>query len=262
MPRAALAILTTMVACWLSLPAIAQTQAEAGTPAAVRFDDNKPVNWSGRAPNRYAVHGIDVARFQGEIDWRKARRAGVSFVFMKATEGGDLLDPLFKEHWRGAKRAGIPRGAYHFYYFCTPPEVQARWFIRNVPRNKGTLPPVLDMEWNPFSPTCAKVRPPGKEVRRQMKVFMDMVERRYGQRPIIYTTPQFYKDAGLHNLKNEEFWLRSTAKTPDQAFPGQKWSFWQYSGTGVIDGIGKEVDLNVFAGNAGNWAAWLKARRR
>ena len=243
-------------------PGIAQTAAEAGTPATVRFGDNKPVDWKGRAPRTYQVHGIDVARFQGEINWRKAKRAGVSFVFMKATEGGDLLDPLFKKHWRGAKRAGIPRGAYHFYYFCTAPEVQARWFIRNVPRNKGTLPPVLDMEWNPFSPTCAKVRPPGHEVRRQMKIFMDIVERRYGQRPIIYTTPQFYEDAGLHRLKGEEFWLRSTAKTPDKAFPGQGWSFWQYSGTGVIDGIGKEVDLNVFGGDATQWATWLKARRR
>ncbi len=262
MPRAVQFILSSLIACWFALPAMAQTHAEAGTPAAIKFGDNKPVQWKGRAPNRYPVHGIDVARFQGEIDWRKARRAGVSFVFMKATEGGDLLDPLFQDHWRGAKRAGIPRGAYHFYYFGTPPEVQARWFIRNVPRNKGTLPPVLDMEWNPFSPTCAKVRPPGKEVRRQMKVFMDMVERRYGQRPIIYTTPQFYKDAGLHRLKGEEFWLRSTAKTPDKAFPGQGWRFWQYSGTGVIAGIGKEVDLNAFGGDARDWVAWLKARRR
>ena len=251
----------TLLACVLALPVSAQTAAEAGTPATVRFGDNKPVNWTGRSPDRYPVHGIDVARFQGEIDWHKARNAGVSFVFMKATEGGDLLDPLFKDHWRGAKRAGIPRGAYHFYYFCTPPETQARWFIRNVPRSRGTLPPVLDMEWNPFSPTCKK-RPPGSEVRRQMKVFMDMVERRFGQRPIIYTTPQFYRDAGLDKLKNEEFWLRSTAKTPAQAYPGQNWSFWQYSGTGVINGIGKEVDLNAFAGNAANWVAWLKARRR
>ena len=91
---------------------------------------------------------------------------------------------------------------------------------------------------------------------------MDIVERRYGQRPIIYTTPQFYKDAGLHRLRGEEFWLRSTAKTPDKAFPGQGWSFWQYSGTGVIDGIAKEVDLNVFGGNADEWVRWLKARRR
>ncbi len=226
------------------------------------FGDNDPVNWTGKAPNRYPIHGIDVARFQEEVNWHKVKRAGARFVFIKATEGGDLLDPMFKTFWNGAKSAGIARGAYHFYYFCTEPQVQARWFIRNVPRRRGTLPPVLDMEWNPFSPTCAHIRPPGAEVRRQMKVFMDIVQRHYGQRPIIYTTPQFYKDAGLHHMKNEEFWLRTTAKTPAQAYPGQPWSFWQYSGTGVVPGIVNETDLNVFAGSNEDWAKWLRARQR
>ncbi len=260
MPRFILVLLACLLAVHAPAPSQAQTLIE---PAAeVRFGDRKPVKWRGRGPGAYPVHGIDVARFQGEIDWRRARAAGVSFAFIKATEGGDLLDPKFKEYWRGAKRAGVARGAYHFYYFCTKPEIQARWFIRNVPRARGALPPVLDMEWNPFSPTCAKVRPPAAEVRRQMKVFMDIVERHYGQRPIIYTTPQFYKDAGLHRIKHEEFWLRSTSKTLDQVYPGQPWRFWQYSGTGLIRGIEKEVDLNAFAGSAAQWRKWLRARQR
>ena len=223
--------------------------------------DRDPVAWKGRSPGKYAVHGIDAARFQGEIDWRAVKRAGVQFVFIKATEGGDLRDPMFRVHWRGARRAGIRRGAYHFYYFCSEPQVQARWFIRNVPRRRGTLPPVLDMEWNPFSPTCRK-RPEGREVRRQMKIFMDIVEKHYGQRPIIYTTPGFYRDAGLSRLKGEEFWLRSTARTPDRAFPGQDWSFWQYSATGVVPGVNVDVDLNVFRGGRETWAQWLKTRTR
>ena len=228
---------------------------------AQNFGDSDPVDFVGKGPDRYPVHGIDAARFQTSIDWAKAKRNGVQFAFVKATEGGDLLDPMFASHWKGARRAGVPVGAYHFYYFCTKPQVQARWFIRNVPRKRGALPPVLDMEWNPFSPTC-KTRPPAAEVRRQMKVFMDIVERHFKQRPVIYTTPQFYKDNGLSRLRNEEFWLRSTAKTPKQAYPGQPWSFWQYSGTGLIPGIKGEVDLNVFAGNRRQWKAWLKKRAR
>ncbi len=235
----------------LSTPLFAQPKA---------FGDNDPVDWIGRSPAKYAIHGIDLARFQNEVDWRAVKRAGVEFAFIKATEGGDLLDPMFKQNWRGAKRAGIPRGAYHFYYFCTEPEVQARWFIRNVPKSKGALPPVLDMEWNPFSPTCQK-RPEGRKVRKLVKRFMDIVERHYGQRPIIYTTPKFYRETGLGKL-NEEFWLRSTAKTLDVAYPGQSWSFWQYSATGTIPGIDVEVDLNVFAGNKDKWKAWLARRQR
>lgn len=249
------------IATAFATPVSAQSRAEAATNATSKFGDSAPVNWTGRAPHRYPVHGIDVARFQESVNWRAVRRAGVSFVYMKATEGGDLLDPLFKEHWRGAGRARIPRGAYHFYYFCTAPEVQARWFIRNVPRKKGTLPPVLDMEWNPFSPTCTK-RPPAAEVQRQMKVFLDMVGSHYGKRPIIYTTPQFYRDNRLDRFNNEEFWLRTTAKTPAQAYPKQRWSFWQYSGTGLVPGIEKEVDLNVFTGNNAQWENWLNSRRQ
>ncbi|HCJ00898.1 MAG TPA: glycoside hydrolase, partial [Sulfitobacter sp.] len=86
------------------------------------------------------------------------------------------------------------------------------------------LPPVLDMEWNPFSPTCT-VRPPGAEVRRQAQIFLDIVERYYGQRPIIYTTPEFYEQNGIGQIEGVEFWLRSVAKTPDQVYPGKRWTF-------------------------------------
>ena len=130
--------------------------------AGPRFEDNDPVVFSAPAPHQFPIHGIDAARFQDSINWRKAHKAGVRFAFVKATEGGDLLDPMFASHWRGARRANVPVGAYHFYYFCTPARVQARWFIKNVPKFKGALPPVLDMEWNPFSPSCARQQ--GKSV--------------------------------------------------------------------------------------------------
>lgn len=231
-----------------------------GEPVAPNFRDTDPVDFKGQRPTRFPVHGIDAARFQKSINWSQARRNGVNFAFIKATEGGDLLDSAFKSHWRGAGQAGVARGAYHFYYFCTTPEVQARWFIRNVPKAKGMLPPVLDMEWNPFSPTCAHRRPDAKVVQDEMRRWLRIVETHYGQRPIIYTTPKFYKENELANFKGYEYWLRTTAKTPRQAYPGQSWRFWQYSMTGLIDGIEGEVDLNTFNGNRAEWAAWLAAR--
>ncbi len=252
-------LILSLIASVLLSSVVTPVQAE--TVKKARFGDSKPVKWKARAPSTYPVHGIDVARFQEQIDWRAARRAGVNFAFIKVTEGGDLLDPKFHDHWRGAKKAGVARGAYHFYYFCTAPEVQARWFLKNAPKSRGALPPVLDMEWNPFSPTCKK-RPPAAEVQKQMRTFLKIVERGYGQRPIIYTTPKFYRDAGLHQMNNEEYWLRSTAKTLDQAYPGQKWSFWQYSATGIIPGIEGDVDLNTFVGSKNDWKAWRKRRQR
>jgi len=231
-----------------------------GAPVAPNFSDADPVAFKGQTPARYGVHGIDAARFQKSVNWPQARANGVNFAFLKATEGGDLLDPMFKSHWAGAGRAGVARGAYHFYYFCTTPEVQARWFIKNVPRTKGMLPPVLDMEWNPFSPTCAHRRPQARVVQDEMRRWLRIVEAHYGQRPIIYTTPRFYKENRLSQFKGYDYWLRTTAKTPREAYPGQSWRFWQYSATGLIGGIAGEVDLNVFNGSRAEWAAWLAAR--
>ena len=249
--------------CLLALVACGAGDSPPGPPGMLfptNFRDADPVDFSAPRPRNFTVHGIDAARFQKSINWNVARANGVNFAFIKATEGGDLLDPSFKDHWRGAGRSGMWRGAYHFYYFCTTPEVQAQWFIRNVPRVSGSLPPVLDMEWNPFSPTCATVRPPAAEVRRQMRVWLRIVEAHYGQRPIIYTTPGFYEDNGLGQFRGYDFWLRTTAKTPREAYPGQGWRFWQYSATGLIPGIAGEVDLNAFNGTAADWNDWVVRR--
>jgi lysozyme len=234
---------------------------------APRFGDADPHDWAkpqdrdGRRPESYPVHGIDTSRWQGEIDWRTARAAGVNFAFLKATEGGDHVDPAFIDSWRAAARAGVPRGAYHFWYFCRPAIEQARWFIRNVPRSAGALPPVLDMEWTPFSPTC-RIRPPAAEVRAEAKRFLDAVERHYGQRPIIYATPDFFERNEMWRLGRYDFWLRSVAGHPKEVFGGQHWTFWQYTGTGIVPGIDAPTDINVFAGSRETWARWLAARRR
>ncbi|MGD9657375.1 MAG: GH25 family lysozyme, partial [Methylocystis sp.] len=69
----------------------------------------------------FAVHGIDVSKNQGNIDWEQVRDAGVSFAIIKATEGGDRTDSKFAYNWAAAKAAGVPRGAYHFVYWCRQP---------------------------------------------------------------------------------------------------------------------------------------------
>ena len=97
-------------------------------------------------------------------------------AIIKATEGGDRVDEMFASHWRGAARAGVRRGAYHFFYHCRAPEEQAAWFFRHVPRRSGDLPPVIDMEWTPTSPTCT-LRRDGATIRAEARIFMDIVER-------------------------------------------------------------------------------------
>ncbi len=217
-----------------------------------RFADSAPHDWARRTPWSYPVHGIDVSRWQGDIDWRRVHRAGVSFAYIKATEGGDVADPLFRQNWRNAGRAGVVRGAYHYYYFCRSPEQQARWFIRHVPRDTRALPPVLDMEWTHNSRSC-KRRPDGRTVRREAARFMRLIEQHYGQRPIVYTTVDFWRDTDISKLRNTQFWLRSVAGHPRDVYENARWVLWQYSGTGRVPGISGNVDLNAFSGNLAAW---------
>lgn len=220
-----------------------------------RFGDSDPFEWEGRKPWSYPVHGIDVSRYQGEVDWRQVRRAGVAFAYIKATEGGDHTDPRFRENWQGASNAGLPRGAYHYYYFCRPAAEQARWFIKHVPRDANGLPPVLDMEWNHRSRTC-RLRPDGAKVRAEARKFLNILERHYGKRPVVYTTVDFYRDTGIGRLSGTEFWLRSVAGHPRKVYPGEAWSFWQYTGTGQVPGVEGDVDLNTFRGSPESWLRW------
>ena len=139
------------------------------------------------------MHGIDVSKYQGDVDWTTARKGGVAFAYLKATEGGDRVDSRFRENWDAAGAAGMPRGAYHFFYHCRPGKEQAEWFIRNVPRDRTALPPVLDVEWTPDSPTCTK-RPPRDDLVREMQDFLDTVQAYYGVKPILYVPIDVHRD--------------------------------------------------------------------
>ncbi|WP_151717760.1 glycoside hydrolase family 25 protein [Gemmobacter serpentinus] len=223
------------------------------------FADASPHPATATAARRYAVHGIDVARFQQSVHWPSARASGVNFAFIKATEGGDMVDPMFASHWRGAHAAGVRRGAYHFFYHCRAPEEQARWFFKHVPRRSGDLPPVIDMEWTPTSPTCTIRRSP-EVIRADAEVLIRMFTQHYGTAPVLYTTVDFYEDNQMWKLGGTDFWLRSVAAHPSDRYPGQHWAFWQYTSTGLIPGIEGKVDINAFAGNATAWADWLARR--
>ena len=252
------------LAAVLALTACSGGYDVAGLTAVEReFADRKPVAFASPTPQSFPVHGVDVAKYQGTIDWPRLRAGGVSFAFIKATEGGDRLDRRFEDNWRGAKAAGVPRGAYHFHYWCRSAAEQAAWFIRNVPRERGALPPVLDVEWNGHSPTCP-IRLPAAKARSEMKTFLRIVERHYGQRPIIYSTVDFHRDVMAGHFDGYDHWLRSTKDHVRVAYPNRagEWTFWQYTATGRAPGVNADLDLNAFRGGERAWRAWLRRRVR
>ncbi|MDO9414586.1 glycoside hydrolase family 25 protein [Pararhizobium sp.] len=223
-----------------------------------RFEDKDPQDFGADNPHKHNIHGIDVSKWQGDIEWSKVRQSGVSFAFIKATEGKDRLDARFGEYWRNARAQGIPYAPYHFYYFCSTADEQADWFIQNVPKTAVMLPPVLDVEWNGESKTC-NYRPSPLTVQTEMKRFMDRLEAHYGKRPIIYTSVDFHEDSLQGAFKDYHFWVRSVAAHPTVRYQDRRWAFWQYTSTGVVPGIAGNTDINVFRGSAKNWKNWVAA---
>src|SRR3546814_17791668 len=96
-----------------------------------RFRDAKPINFGKVAPKHFSVHGVDVSRWQGDIDWATLRKHGGNLAYSKATDGSAHLDPMLKTTWRLAQHAGNPRGAHHFFYLCRRARQQAEWYLSN-----------------------------------------------------------------------------------------------------------------------------------
>jgi lysozyme len=201
------------------------------------------------------IQGIDVARYQTQIDFGTVRRSGIHFVFMKATEGKDYLDPNFRSNWAAARDAGMPRGAYHFMTWCSLASEQAQWFISNVPSDPDALPPVLDLEWNNHS-SC-KAKPSRADALEKIRVMLAAMEAHTGKLPIIYTDMNFHRDVLEGEFFPNAFWLRSTAAEPHERYRNRGWTFWQWTQTGVVRGVRGEVDRNAFYGSQNDWANFL-----
>jgi lysozyme len=187
--------------------------------------------------HRYPVRGIDVSHYQGTIDWPTVARHDVAFAYVKATEGVDGRDAQFVRNWRGAQRAGIRVGAYHYFIFCRSPRSQARNFLAVASRRASALPPAVDLE----PPRSCPAGLTGREMRKQLDAYLAVVEARERRPAILYTTPQFF-GAYRGDLPKRPLWRRSILSTPT---PAAAWKIWQYRSRGEVAGVPTFVDLNV-----------------
>ena len=239
----------------LALGAVAPADARNPYPRKGDSDPHDGVS----AARMHAVQGIDVSHYQFDIDWRRVKEAGTRFAFIKATEGGDMLDPRFRDNWREAKEAGVPRGAYHFVFWCRPARDQIRWFIRNVPKDPDALPPVLDVEWS-HKTSCRKPSP--DVARAKMREMLKAFHAHYGKKPVIYTDINFHEDvlSGTREFDDYPFWVRSVAAKPQERYDGRPWEFWQFTATGTVPGIRGDVDRNAFFGTEKQFRDWTEGR--
>lgn len=214
------------------------------------LDDEKPAppvkSFGILLPSRYHVHGIDVSKHQGRIDWLRVKKMKsngqhISFAFIKATEGITRQDKRFAYNWEQARKQGIVRGAYHFYYPSRNAGLQALNFMGQVKLLPGDLPPVVDIEH-----ANGKGK---KEIVKGLKTMLDDLETAYGQKPIIYSNVRFYETFLADNFQSYPLWIAGyfDHERFEDEF-GYEWSFWQHSERGHVDGIKGMVDFNVFVG--------------
>lgn len=197
-------------------------------------------------PTRYAIHGIDVSRYQETIDWESVKSMNVEgvkmgFTFIKATEGIESQDRFFKRNWKRAKVAGMARGAYHFFIATKSGKAQAEHFIKTVELQPGDLPPVLDVE--------ATYGTPWKKVRERVKEWLLTVENYYGVKPIIYANVDFYQQVLKDEFDDYPLWVAHYLQKEKPRIY-RDWHFWQYSEQGHVNGIFCKVDFNAFSGDS------------
>lgn len=191
----------------------------------------------------YSVYGIDVSRWQGEIDWRAVQHDEIKFAFIKASQGVNKVDTFFKSNWKQAGELKVYKGAYHYYEPNRPAKEQAANFIRQVELEIGDMPPVLDLE--------EPITIPLGEFQHNVQIWLDEVEKHYQVRPIIYASPSYYRSYLMEAFYNYPVWIAQYRKYPNPQLPkeGEQWLFWQFTNEGKVNGINGDVDLDVFYGS-------------
>jgi lysozyme len=197
-------------------------------------------------PSDYAIHGIDVSRYQQIIAWEEVKAMQVSdiklgFAFIKATEGVSNVDPQFARNWKKAKSNDMTRGAYHFFIASRDGKLQAENFIKRVDLESGDLPPVLDVEQ--LNGTN-RIR-----LQKEVRKWLETVENHYKVKPIIYTNVDFYKQYLGEEFDDYPLWVAHYYEARQPRI-SRNWTFWQHSDKGSVSGILSKVDFNVFGGDS------------
>lgn len=194
------------------------------------------------------LNGIDVSKYQGNVNWEAVAAAGNTFAFARVSYGISSKDAFFAQNWSGMKSAGLMRGAYQFFRASQDPQAQAELMISMLGSlGEGDLPPVIDIENNDGGQSASKVI-------SGVATWIETVESALPDRQvIIYTGTPFWRDT-LGNptqFNNQPLWLAQYTNAPTPTLPPawNVWTFWQYSETGSVNGITGAVDLNRFNGD-------------
>ncbi len=204
--------------------------------------------------------GLDVSHHQDAVDWSAVAANGAKFAYMKATESTTFVDPAFATNYAGSAAAGITRGAYHFGLPDTSTGAdQADYFMAHGGGwvNDGkTLPPVLDIEYNPYATVsgwpgwCYQQTP--AQIVTWINDFVNRVHDRTNQWPVVYTTSGWWNNCtGSDTAANDNtpLWIAPVASdggnSPAMPAGWTSYTFYQWASSGTFPG-----DQDVFAGTS------------
>ncbi|MGN0214549.1 MAG: glycoside hydrolase family 25 protein [Muribaculaceae bacterium] len=201
--------------------------------------------------NQFPIVGIDISKHNGDIDFAQLAADSLSFVFIKATEGNEYVDPTFEHNYTKAKEAGLKVGAYHYFRMAKNGTVQAYNFLKAVKGKEIDLPLVIDVEeWGNDMFVDR-----GDAVSRLEKMIECIEANNY--KVMIYTNKDGYKKYIQNCLSDKMLWI-CTFKQPHKV-ENYNWTILQYSHWGEVAGINGEVDLDVFNGDQRAWQRWLQS---
>jgi lysozyme len=167
-------------------------------------------------PPSFKSHGIDISSY------------------CKATEGVSLVDAKYTSNRNKLREYNKAFGVYHFFRPKLDAESQAKHFLSNYTPRGNELSPVLDVETESVS---------DKKLISGMKVWLELVEKKTGKRPVIYTSYHFYNTKFKNHFKNYQFWIANYSRRSER-MTDDRIIHWQYSDRGGIPGIKGPVDLN------------------
>lgn len=191
-----------------------------------------------------APSGIDVANWQGNINWRGVADAQQKFAFVKATEGLDYTNPQYSHDITQARATGLTVGSYHYARPNTDPIAQAKHYAQAYNAHPQSLPPVLDIEQTDGVDTAG--------LQAWTRTFLRELQSQTGRKPMVYTYRYFWEqDMGnTTEFAHYPLWFAAYQSQVPTELPGgwQQMAFWQRTGEGSVTGIDTPVDMNLFNG--------------
>lgn len=202
-----------------------------------------PVSAAGLPPSSDTVYdGIDVSKWQGEIDFASVADDGIKIVYIRAGAGSDYEDPYFEKNYAGAKAAGLKIGFYHSMTASTEAEAvaEADFFTGLIAGKEYDCLPAMDYGYIHNLSTAA--------ANANALSFLKEVKKKTGGNAVIYTDAYGAISVWNSEVASEALlWVAEYGVSEPKA--NGKWSGyagWQYTDTGKVSGISGDVDRDRF----------------